>query len=568
MSAQHSDVAIVGAGPGGSTCGAFLKKYSPNLKVSIFEREIFPREHVGESLLPMVGNILNELGVWDRVEACGFPIKVGGTYRWGNTSDLWDFNFLPRGELTPEPRPAKYEGQRRSTAFQVDRARYDKLLADFADELGCRVSYGTPVREVRSDGDRITGLVLDDGTEVKAKYYVDASGHSGLIRRAMGVEIEEPALLRNIAVWDYWNDAQWAVQLGIGGTRIQILSLGYGWIWFIQIGDSRTSVGFVCPADYYKSSGLTPEELYVKALSEEPRVSELLAEATRENRLSTTKDWSFVAGRMSGENWFLAGESQGFADPILSAGLTLTHTSAREVAYILMDVERGGDLRWLREQYETRNTRRIRQHIRFADYWYTGNGNFNDLRGFVSTIASDAGLDLDGEKAFQWLGTGGFIEEDMGVAGLATLRIDQVHQIGQRFSSTPPTSSLNGYNLFLLDLKGAEETKIASFTDGRISATSALRRGGKVLPLAGYFSWVIEGLRHSPQLDIMIPYLAERAREQGLPFDPTVHARITETLEAMVRDGWIKRKISAAVPVVEHAYPHITAAIRPNVPGR
>jgi hypothetical protein len=434
--------------------------------------------------------------------------------------------------------------------------------------LGCEIHFGAPVRDVQREGDRIVALRTAGGMEVRAKYFVDASGHVGIIRRAMDVEVEEPSLLRNIAIWDYWTDAQWAVQLGIDGTRIQILSLGYGWIWFIQIGNSRTSVGFVCPADYYRRTGLKPEELYQKALSEEPRVCELLADARRENKLSTTKDWSFIANRMSGENWFLVGESQGFADPILSAGLTLTHTSAREVAYILLDAERGGNLRWLRDQYESRNQRRIRQHIKFADYWYTGNGNFNDLRDYVSTIASEVGLELDGEKAFQWLGTGGFIEEDMGVAGLATLRLDQVHQIGQRFSRTPPVSSLDGFNLFVLNLKGAEEISIARFADGRISAVKALKRDNKVLPLSGYFQWVIEGLRNSPQLDIMIQYLMTETAKRGIAFDNPFHARVTETLEAMVRDGWVKPKVMAGVPLIQHQYPRVTASIRPNVVGK
>ena len=374
--------------------------------------------------------------------------------------------FCPTASWREEPRPAKYVGQRRSTAFQVDRATYDSVLAEHARELGCEMHFGLAVRDVQQEDDRIVSIGLQGGSEVRAKYFVDASGSAGLIRRAMGVDVEEPALLRNIAIWDYWTDAQWAVQLGIGGTRIQSLSLGYGWIWFIQIGDSRTAVGLVCPAEYYRRSGLKPEELYMKALLEEPRICELLADARREEKLSTTKDWSFIAKRMSGENWFLVGESQGFADPILSAGLTLTHASAREVAYILLDAERGGNLLWLRDQYHSRNQRRIRQHIKFADYWYTGNGNFNDLRDFVATIAGDAGLELDGEKAFQWLGTGGFIEEDMGVAGFATLRLDQVHQIGQRLSLVPPVSSLDGFNLFVLNLKGAEEISIARFADG------------------------------------------------------------------------------------------------------
>jgi hypothetical protein len=228
----------------------------------------------------------------------------------------------------------------------------------------------------------------------------------------------------------------------------------------------------------------------------------------------------------------------------------------------------GSDLTWLREQYETRNQRRIRQHIKFADFWYTGNGNFNDLRNYVSTIATEAGLELDGEKAFQWLGTGGFIEEDMAVAGLATLRMDQVHQIGQRFSSSPPVSSLKGYNLFLLNLKGAEEVRSAVFSDGKITSQRVLKREGKILPLSGYFYWVIEGLKNSPRLDLMIPWLAEEVAKVGISFDNLFHARITETLEAMVRDGWVKRKVSAEVPVIEHEFPHITGAIRPNVHGK
>lgn len=568
MTRIDTDVAIIGAGPAGTTCGTLIKKYDPNVKVSIFERALFPRDHVGESLLPLVGNVLDEMGVWDKVEACGFPIKIGGTYRWGNTDDLWDFNFLPRGELMHEARPARFVGQRKNTAFQVDRATYDKVLADHAAEFGCEIRYETAVRDVCADGDRIQSIVLDDGTEVFAKYFVDASGHAGILRRKMGVEIEEPSLLRNIAVWDYWTDAEWAVKLGNGGTRIQVMSLGYGWMWFIQIGNDRTSVGFVCPAEYYKQSGKSLEQLYVQAIQDEPNIRHLLRAAHREGKLASTKDWSFIAKKMTGENWFLAGESQGFADPILSAGLTLTHASAREVAHIILEASRGGDIDWFRQQYESRNDRRIRQHIKFADYWYTGNGNFNQLRDYVSTIAGEAGFQMDGEKAFQWLGTGGFIDEDISAAGVATFRLDQVHQIGQRFSGIPPESSLHGYNLFLLNLKGAEEVKVARFQSGRIYAVVALRRDGKTLPMSHYFKWIVEGLKASPQLEVAMPIIAEAARRDGHNFDSKLHARVTESLEAMVRDGWVKRKVSENFPKIEHVFPHETAAIRANTPGR
>src|SRR5579862_6041745 len=110
------DVAIVGGGPSGSTAGTLLKKYRPDLKVAIFEREVFPRDHVGESQLPIISLILEEMGCWDKVEAAGYPIKIGATYRWGRTKELWDFEFMPAAKFKSEARPAKFVGQRRKTA--------------------------------------------------------------------------------------------------------------------------------------------------------------------------------------------------------------------------------------------------------------------------------------------------------------------------------------------------------------------------------------------------------------------------------------------------------------------
>ena len=179
------DVVIVGGGPSGSTCGAFLKKYAPELKVGIFEREVFPRDHVGESLLPAVCKVLEELGAWDKVEAANFPIKIGATYRWGATNDLWDFEFLPGAHYKDTPRPATFEGQRAQTAFQVDRAVFDKILLDHAKELGCEVTEGVRILEVKKADDSVTELVLSNGETVTSKHYVDGSGVSGIIRKSL-----------------------------------------------------------------------------------------------------------------------------------------------------------------------------------------------------------------------------------------------------------------------------------------------------------------------------------------------------------------------------------------------
>jgi len=537
------DVAIVGGGPAGSTCATLLKKYDPSIKVGVFEREVFPRDHIGESQLPLISIVLNEMGVWERVEAANFPIKVGATYRWGSSDDLWAFNFVPDGKLADEARPAQYKGQRTQTAFQVDRAVYDKILLDYAVELGTEVHQPASVAKVHVDGDRVTGLTLNNGEEVQADYFIDASGRPAIIRKALGVGVAEPSSLQNVAFWDYWQNAEWAEEIGVGGTRVQVLSLGYGWIWFIPLGPTRTSIGLVVPAKHYKEKGLKPEELYRRALQEEPRISNLLKNATPEGKFEGTSDWSFLSDRLAGENWFLAGESAGFADPILAAGLTLAHAGAREAAYSILQARKHPrDAEWLADQYDQRNRRRIMQHIRFADYWYTANAHFSDLKEFTTQIAKDAGLDLDPERAFQWLGTGGFVDEDMFVGGLGTFSFNALHQIGQRLAPGEYRKAYGGMNHFKLDLRGAIKTVFPQYREGKIEKIHGYERDGKVLPLQGLVGYLVKGLQTSPEIVKALTTIMRLMREEGEGYSKDVQDRLLETLEALIRDGWVVGK--------------------------
>ena len=433
--AIECDVAIIGGGPAAATLGTILRKYNPKLSVAIIERERFPRDHIGESLIPHLMPILHEMGVWDKVEAAGFPIKVGGLYKWGISDDLWSLDFIPNGDLRDEPRPGKYMGQRKETAFQVDRSIYDKILLDHAREAGCTVFEGVKVTKVEREDDRVTGFevapsdadgvaALGSETHVRARWYIDGSGNSGLLRRTMDVEVESPTALRNIAVYDYWQNTEWAQRIGVGGTRILTLSIECGWLWFIPLGPTRTSIGLVVPADYVKKSGKRPEQLYAEAIAAEPTIAKLVANATRENITQATKDWSFISKRLYGENWFLAGDTAGFADPILSAGLTLAQSGSRNLAFTTLEIDRGGlDATWIKDCYQQTQTARIRNHIRFADFWYSSNGHFSELKEYCAEIARHSGVKVTPEDAFTWMGSGGFANDGLGAASLGSYQV-------------------------------------------------------------------------------------------------------------------------------------------------
>ena len=558
-----TDVAIIGGGPAGSTLGSLLKTYSPTMDVTIIEREKFPRDHIGESHTPAISAILDEMGVWDKIEAAEFPIKIGATFKWGATKDLWDTDFLHSEKFRDEPRPAKFVDQRKRTAFQTDRSIYDKILLDHAKELGCRVFEQTKVSSIDVKGDKVLGLnitsedpevteYVGDDDRIQAKYYVDCTGEVGMLRRALNITIDAPTALRNIAFYQYFNDAKWAITLGTGGTRIQIMSLDWGWLWFIPITPSRTSVGVVLPADYYKNSGKTVEELYHEAISTEPLIRELIASATPEPGVFATKDWNFLSDRLVGENWFLSGDSCGFADPILSAGMTLAHTSARKVAFTILELNRGlVDPEWLKHEYEEGHRAQIKHHMQFADFWYSSNGQFKDLKEYCQEIAETAGLTLDPETAFRWLATGGFTLDEPGIAAALTYRVSGLKLVAVQLGVSPPEWEIMKTNSWKLDFEGAREDKFVRYLNGRVLPIPCMKRGTKILPLIDSFKHAVNGLRrHTDSIAILEDCVNAMIDQDHIDAEDAKLLTI-EALETMHLEGWITGTVNPDRPYIK-----------------
>lgn len=562
------DVVIIGGGPGGSTTGTLLKKYAPRLRVCICEREQFPREHVGESQLPPIGAILHEMGCWEKVEAANFPIKVGATYRWGTSTEMWDFDFVPASEFHDAPRPSPYAGQRVQTALQVERAVYDDILLKHAGELGCDVRMPASVSKIVRSGDRVESLRLTDGQTLRAKWYVDASGHAGVLRRGLDIRIECPTNLKNIAIWDYWENAKWADEIGVGGTRVQIMSLPHGWIWFIPVGPTKTSIGLICPAEYAKQSDLTTEQLYLHSIESEQRIQSLVEGGIRGGALNSTTDWSFLADRTVGENWFLVGESAGFADPVLAAGMTLTHTSAREAAYTLVDVlgkRHQHDVDWLKHHFDVNQRSRIRQHIRFADFWYAANGQFTDLQDHCRDIAESAGLKLTAAEAFAWLAQGGFTNDVVGQAGIGGLDLAATKQITQQFTGQDVQWSVNRFNVFKLNVNDQQKQTVPTYADGKIAAVTCYVRDARRLALVGTYELMFRLLeRFQTAEEIVKATMTVLLRQYSREHAQVGFLHCIQALEVMVSEGWVDAEFDPSKPRLNVSSPRVGGSVHPH----
>jgi hypothetical protein len=242
----------------------------------------------------------------------------------------------------------------------------------------------------------------------------------------------------------------------------------------------------------------------------------------------------------------------GFADPILSAGLTLTHTGARELAYTILELDRSEhDPAWLKQHFEATQQKRVKQHIRFADFWYAANGQFTEIQELCQQIARDAGMDFTPRSAWRWFAQGGFTNDVTGQTGCGGFDLGAVKQIAQRLTKSPSKWLLNDYNVFKLNLLGAEEHAIPVYEQGRIHSAKAWTRGGRRLTATGMFGTLVELLKSASDAATIFRTLQAAAAEQLVEQHRHIgmqHA--LQSLEVMVTDGWVTAKLDPSKPKI------------------
>tara|TARA_B100000029_G_scaffold304449_1_gene297328 strand:+ start:130 stop:1749 length:1620 start_codon:yes stop_codon:yes gene_type:complete len=306
---ESFDVVVIGGGPSGSCAASMAAK--AGLSVVLLERDKFPREHVGESLLPASMPILRELGVEAEIAAAGFPVKYGATMVWGSGSEPWTWRFSETN-------------QEYTSAYQVNRPEFDTIILNRARALGVDVREETQVIEVIFQDDRAVGVScrkrLEDHFFIESGMVIDCSGQSSLISRARNLRQWDDSF-QNLAIYGYFENA---VSLPKPNeNNIFIESFSEGWIWNIPLKGNIASVGIVL--DSQKASkelqSRDVEDYFQANLSYAKESRRMLQSAKLLRPPKIVKDWSYTSTQMAGLSWVLAGDAACFIDPLFSSGV-------------------------------------------------------------------------------------------------------------------------------------------------------------------------------------------------------------------------------------------------------
>jgi flavin-dependent dehydrogenase len=348
----QSDVIVIGGGPSGSATATLLAKQG--FSVTLYERDHFPRFHIGESMIPFCYPIIERLGLLPKMKASHFTKKFGVQF------------INEHGKLSEPFRFSQYDSHERSQSWQVVRSEFDKMLLDNARDHGVTVHEGARVLDILTDGDSVHGVKVklegQPECEVRAQVVVDASGQSSIIMDRMHLREWDP-VLKKAAIWTYWKGAKREPGIDSGGTIVMQTQEKKGWFWFIPLHDDVVSVGVVAGHDYLFKNRDTKdlETIYMQEVARCPGVQPRIADATRCEDYKAQKEYSYKAKKGAGDGWVLVGDAYGFLDPLYSSGLMLALTSAAMAADAVTEALQANDVS------EARLQKWVPEHVKAMD---------------------------------------------------------------------------------------------------------------------------------------------------------------------------------------------------------
>ena len=229
---------------------------------------------IGESLIPETFWVLERLGMLDRMRGSRFVEKHS-------------VQFVNEKGLLSEPFYFHdHKPQESSRTWQVVRSEFDEMMLRNAAEQGVDVHEGVRVLDVLFEGDRATGVRVqdEDGAvrEVMADVVVDASGQGSMIMSRLGLRDWDP-VLKKAAIWTYWKDAERGAGRDEGATIVLQLDEKQGWFWYIPLHDGTVSVGVVAGYDYLFKDRETkdPEAIYFEEVARCPGLQPRIARAEK-----------------------------------------------------------------------------------------------------------------------------------------------------------------------------------------------------------------------------------------------------------------------------------------------
>jgi flavin-dependent dehydrogenase len=356
MKTEQVDVLVIGAGPAGTVAASII--HQAGFKVKIVEKQKFPRFVIGESLLPRSMEALKEAGFIEAIQERGFQQKFGAKFVKQNA--VCDFTF--EEQYTPGW----------TWTWQVQRADFDKTLADTVERMGVPVAYESTVTAIEFNGsDSVTTVEDINGntSQIAARFIVDGSGYGRVIPRLFNLE-KNSNLQPRKALFSHMIDVRRSMADEPNRITAVVHKPGV-WIWIIPFSTGITSLGFVGDPSFFDQYPGTPEQQIRALMEAEPYTRERFRDVEMAFEPRILQSWSATTDKFYGDGFVLTGNVTEFLDPIFSSGVTLACVSSQTAAKLVIRKLKGEAVDWEKEYMEP-TMQGVNTFRSYVMAWYEG----------------------------------------------------------------------------------------------------------------------------------------------------------------------------------------------------
>ncbi len=369
MNNNKFDVIVMGGGPAGSSVAGILAR--EGRQVILFEKEIFPRHHIGESLMTDTYWTFRRLGLLEKLKESPFVRKYSVQFANAAGKESRPFYFFEA---------VHHES---AVTWQVTRAQFDHLLLNHAAEQGATVHLGVLVKQVLFEGDRAVGVEvqMQDGTREKfyANVVVDATGQAAMLSNKFRWRVRDPKLKKAV-LYSYFKGAHREPDLNGGATLVLRTEVGSnGWFWYIPLENDITSVGIVADPEYLlKGRGQDLAKIFNEEIERCEPCRKRVAGGERVDKIYSILDYSYRSKQNAGNGFILIGDAYGFLDPIYSSGVLLALKMAELAADAIHDAFNHDDFSAARlGQYQAKLDRGIESMRKLVYAFYNEGFSFS-----------------------------------------------------------------------------------------------------------------------------------------------------------------------------------------------
>lgn len=313
------DVIVVGAGPGGSTCAAYLAR--EGVDVLLMDKETFPRDKTcGDSQAEVTMEHVKELGAYEEVKKAGYCNK---------------------GFLLTSPDYSKAYLDAPGERYTTPRRIFDNIMKNTAIRCGAEMIEDCWVYDVIKEDGQVKGVKAKyqgEYIEFRSKIVIGADGSHSMVAKAIGIFPDNP-VCTGAGLRCYYENVPMEKYLEIHFD--QNVLPGYIWVFPSGNREGVANVGIGINLDVYDSKTLKE---YIDIFIETSPYGKRLKDA---RQISEWKGWRLPTGPQAGENYdagvMLIGDAGSMILPLTGEGIGPATETAKMAADTALDALKAND---------------------------------------------------------------------------------------------------------------------------------------------------------------------------------------------------------------------------------